>query len=185
MMNSMVYPLSRLLQPIWDYCASYVADITCLTANDIYVLHGRTPHEMVTGNTPDISEDIEFSWYQPIFYYDDLRFPDSKRNIARWLGVAHCVGQALCYWLLTSAGQVIARTSAQQLTNDDLLSEVVQQEILEFDQCIEQLLPSGALENTRAITDNLLSNDIYGQDCDEPYDPMASMPEQDELLDRT
>jgi transposase len=73
---------------LWDYCAAHIADITCYTANDIYVLHGRTPYEMATGNTPDITEYTEFSWYEAIYYYDDLPFPEAKRNIVRWLGVA-------------------------------------------------------------------------------------------------
>jgi len=49
----------------------------------------------VAGKTPDITEYMEFVWYEPIFYYEDLPFPDSRRVIARWLGVAHRVGLAL------------------------------------------------------------------------------------------
>jgi hypothetical protein len=42
--------------PLWDLCASYVAEIRSLTAQPLYSLHGRTPFELVTGNTPDTSE---------------------------------------------------------------------------------------------------------------------------------
>jgi hypothetical protein len=98
---------------------------------------------MVTGNTPDITEYTEFSWYEPIYYYDDLPFPEAKRNIARWLGVAHRVGQALCYWVLTSNGQVIARTTIQKLSNEEQMSPVTQEEIRSFDlQIANHLLPS-------------------------------------------
>ncbi len=42
---------------LWGYCLVYAAaEIRSLTANDSYILHGRTPYEMVTGCTPDISE---------------------------------------------------------------------------------------------------------------------------------
>jgi hypothetical protein len=91
---------------------------------------------MVTGNTPDITEYMEFSWYKPIYCYDDLPFPNAKRNIARWLGVAHRVGQALCFWVLTNTGQVVARTTIQKLSNEELLSPVVQEEIKAFDKDI-------------------------------------------------
>jgi hypothetical protein len=177
--------MSRTNTPkcLWDYCASYVADITCLTANDIYVLHGRTPHEMVTGNTPDITEYVEFSWYQPIIYYEDLLFPDTKRKIARWLGVAHRVGQALCYWLLANSGQVIARTTVQQLTDDELLSPVIQQEIRDFDLQVSQVLASDTFWNSDSSFDDIFSNDVYGQECVEPYDPSAEMPNQNEFPD--
>jgi hypothetical protein len=106
----------------------------CLTANDLYALHGRTPHEMVTGNTPDISEYTEFKWYEPIFYYDDTPFPEPKCILARWLGVAHRVGQAPCYWILTKTGKVIARTTIQKMNSDD--SMIMLAEIKEFDAAI-------------------------------------------------
>jgi transposase len=161
---------------LWDYCATYVADITCYTANDIYVLHGRTPHEMVTGNTPDITEYTEFSWYEPIYYYDDLPFPEAKRNIARWLGVAHRVGQALCYWILTNNGQVIARTTIQKLSNEEQMSPVTQDEIRSFDlQIANHLSP-----NSQGDDELFNLQDIA---CDEPLEPDSSMPEQDDFPD--
>jgi hypothetical protein len=78
---------------LWDFCASYVAELRCLTAQPLYSLHGRTPYEIVTGNTPDISEYIAFSWYQPVWYYDRTNFPEETNHIGRWIGLAHNVGQ--------------------------------------------------------------------------------------------
>ena len=66
---------------LWDFCASYVAELHRLTAQPLYSLHGRTPYEMVTGNTPDISEYITFSWFQPIWYYDKTIFPEETNHI--------------------------------------------------------------------------------------------------------
>jgi hypothetical protein len=63
---------------------------------------------LVAGNTPDITEYVRFKWYEPVYYYEDLPFPQSKRILAKWLGVAHCVGQALCYWVMTENAQVLA-----------------------------------------------------------------------------
>jgi hypothetical protein len=129
--------ISRLMQrthtpkTLWDYCANYIAEITCLIPNDLYGAHGRTPHEIVTGNTPDITEYVEFGWFDPIYYYDDTPFPDPKCAIGRWLGVAHRVGQALCYWVLTITGSVIARTTIQKMSNDELISQ--SKELLTFD----------------------------------------------------
>jgi hypothetical protein len=165
---------------LWDYCASYVVDITCFTANTIYVLHGRTPHEMVTGNTPDISEYTEFSWYEPIYYYDDVTFPEAKRNIARWLGIAHRVGQALCYWVLTNTGQVIARTTVQKLSNEEKLSSVIQDELRTFDKHVTDRLPEYTPD-----ADDLFMNpkDIYDVACDEPFEQESAMPEQDDYPD--
>ncbi len=73
---------TRTPKPLWDYCANYVSEIMCFTANDLTILHGRTPYELVTGNTPDISEYAEFGWYKPIYYFEDLPFPNPKLHLA-------------------------------------------------------------------------------------------------------
>jgi hypothetical protein len=66
---------------LWDFCAQYTAELRCLTAQPLYSLHSRTPYELVTGNTPDISEYIAFSWYQPAYYYDKTHFPEERELI--------------------------------------------------------------------------------------------------------
>ena len=101
---------------LWDFCAVYVLEIRSLTANSLYSLHSRTPYELVTGNTPNISEYTEFDWYQPVWYMDTGSFPEEKLLMGRWLGVAHRIGQAMCYWILPQSGVPIARTTVQQVT---------------------------------------------------------------------
>jgi hypothetical protein len=118
---------------------------------------------MVTGNTPDITEYTEFSWYDPIFCYDDLPFPDAKRNIARWLGVAHRIGQALCFWILTNTGQVVARTTVQKLSNEELL--LPKEEIKAFDKVISEHLPVYGADIGDLF---LIPKDTYDLECDEP-----------------
>ena len=45
---------------LWDYCAEHQAKIQSLTASDLYQLKSQTPYEIVTGNTPDISEYLQY-----------------------------------------------------------------------------------------------------------------------------
>jgi hypothetical protein len=49
-----------------------------LTTSDLFSLHGRTPHELITGFTPDISEFIDYMWYEPLWIYTDVNFPQDK-----------------------------------------------------------------------------------------------------------
>jgi hypothetical protein len=63
---------------LWDCCTSYIAEITCLIPNDLYGAHGCTPHEIVTENTSDKAEYVEFGWFEPICYYDETPFPNPK-----------------------------------------------------------------------------------------------------------
>jgi hypothetical protein len=93
---------------LWDLCAKHVAELCCLTAQPLYSLHGRMPFEMITGNTPDITEYISHKWYEPVWYYDNSSFPDPTKHIARFIGVAHNSGQAMCFWLLPQSGIPIA-----------------------------------------------------------------------------
>ena len=54
---------------------------------------------MVTGQTPDISEWIDFEFYDRVWFYDQkkMEMDDTGRKLARWLGVAHRVGSDLRY----------------------------------------------------------------------------------------
>ena len=55
--------------------------------------------------TPDISEYVNFHVYQWCYYWDDL---EKEKKLAHWLGVAHLVGQSMCYWILVQSGNYIA-----------------------------------------------------------------------------
>jgi hypothetical protein len=123
---------------LWDFCATYHSEIRNFTAHPLFNLHGRTPYEVVTGQTPDISEYTEYAWYDTIWYYDqEVAFPDDKRKLAKWLGVAHRVGQALCYYMLPERGCVIVRSTVQSLSQDDKQSEIVQRTIQQLNDQIE------------------------------------------------
>jgi len=92
---------------LWYYCCQYAVDLQNRLARPLPRLNGRTPQEVITGNTPDtsIAEYLEFMWYEPVWYYEPGSFPEEKRHVAYWLGVAHRVGQAMCYWALPSTGK--------------------------------------------------------------------------------
>lgn len=57
--------MSRTRSPkrLWDFRAIYTVELRNRLALPLYGLHGRTPYEILTGNTPDISEYIEYEWY--------------------------------------------------------------------------------------------------------------------------
>ena len=73
---------------------------------------GRTGIEVATGATPYISEWLDFEFYDLCWYWDSI---ESKRKIGCWLGVSHRVGSAMCYWILSDTGNVLARTTVQHV----------------------------------------------------------------------
>jgi hypothetical protein len=133
---------------LWDFCLEYVSELRSRTALGLPVLNGRTPHELVTGDTPDISEWTEFSFYQPVYYYQSSDFPEPRGVLGRWLGVSHRVGQALCYWILTESAEPISRTTVQTIPGDELSSQRVQDLLTKFDKSVSERLDRGANQAT-------------------------------------
>ena len=160
---------------LWDYCAVYVCEIRCLTAHSHFALQGRTPYEMVTGRTPDISEYVEFQWYDMLWYYDQEDFPEDRRRLGRWLGVAHRVGQACCYYILPESGEPSVGSTVQPVTDDERKSIDFQEKQRAFDLAIEARLGQADIP----VMPNEFLIDEDEPDMYEPVDPKGDMPEAD------
>ena len=89
-----------------------------MTATDIFDLNGRTPFENVLGFTPDISELVEFSWFQWVWYHNPV--DPTKDQIGRWMGPAHNVGQGLAYYILNTNAEVVVRSTVSKVSDDDI-----------------------------------------------------------------
>jgi hypothetical protein len=105
---------------LWCFAIKWVARIRSLTAHDTMLLNTRISEERITGRTPDISEYAHHSWFDWVWYHDESTFPEPNLLVGKWLGVASKVGQAMTYWLLTSKGTVIARSSVTHFTEDNM-----------------------------------------------------------------
>ena len=51
----------------------------------------RTGYERLNGKTPDISEWLDFTFYDLVWYYnlDNPDITDNARQLGRWLGISH------------------------------------------------------------------------------------------------
>ena len=95
--------------------------------------------ERVTGDSIDISEWLEFEFYDLCWYWDNQQ--DTKEaKIGRWLGVSHRVGSALCYWILTEKGQILSRTTVQHVTREEVQNPGIQQAIREYHTTLYQII---------------------------------------------
>ena len=89
--------------------------------------------KLLLGTPPvDITEWLEYDFYQPVWFYSPAAFPAEKQLLSRWLGVAHRVGQALCYWMLSVSGVPITRSTVQPISKDDLVSKVEIDELVSY-----------------------------------------------------
>ena len=81
----------RVPKHIWYFGLVWEAEIDSRTA----VKYGRTPMEILAGDTIDISEWTEFYFYN-LFWYWGNHTDKTEGNIGRWIGVSRRVGISLC-----------------------------------------------------------------------------------------
>ena len=119
---------------LWCFCYEFSADLLSLCATNRYDLQGRSAYEHVVGYTPDITEYVSFSWYQWVYYWDQ----DAKeKKLGRWLGPAHQIGQALCYYILVDNAEFIARSTVIPVPDADLLSDSMKALMASYTSSVE------------------------------------------------
>lgn len=91
---------------LWDYGIKWVCEIMQRTSSDAGNLKGRTSLEQITGDTPDISEYLDFRFYDRVWYNNNAGLGETK--LGRWLGVAHRYGSLMNYWILQQNGTIIS-----------------------------------------------------------------------------
>jgi hypothetical protein len=162
--TSRIMHSEKVPKRLWDLCLQYVVELRCRTAQGLYTLKGRTPYEVVTGETPDISEWLEFTFYQPCWHLDTNAFPESKRVLSRWLGVSHRVGHPMCFWVLPISGVPISRSTVQAATKDELDSPDTKAKLAEFDQRVAERLARGDNELVVPLNTRVMDVDIFEDD---------------------
>jgi len=164
---------------LWDYGLVWVSEITNRTARGP---EARTPYEVITGNTPDISEWLDFDFYDWCWFWNvpTHELTEEKAELGRILGVAHRVGSDMCYWVLTDNGKVIARTTVQRVTKDDLQISTVTERMTHFNKKIkEKMNERGHI--IQAPAEGLILDD---KECDMNDEPeQTTIPERDDFTD--
>mmetsp|Transcript_38822 Transcript_38822/g.82849 ORF Transcript_38822/g.82849 Transcript_38822/m.82849 type:complete len:728 (-) Transcript_38822:475-2658(-) len=118
---------------LWDFLAVHQSKMMTFIPRGS---SGRTGHEIVTGQTPDISEYLDFDFYDLVWYLVDKHPSTGQQNrqLARWAGVSHRIGTAMCYWLIPVSGRPIAETTVQHVTADDMRDVNIKAQIDEFNK---------------------------------------------------
>jgi hypothetical protein len=121
---------------IWNYGIPYVCAIMRMTASYAGRLQGRTPLESLTGETPDISEYLDFGFYDLVWFKEDAGIGEIK--IGRFLDVSHSVGTLMSYHILPCSGIPISRTTVQRMTELEKTTDVNKARIAKFDQDVAE-----------------------------------------------
>ena len=108
---------------LWDYCWEYVTALKVLTATRHFMLDERTPFEKVYGHTPNITEYIQYRWYEWIWFYDIIEL--NKKSLGRWLGPSLHVGELHTSYILAESVKVITRSTTRPITTEEYESQEV------------------------------------------------------------
>ena len=123
---------------LWDYVMSWVTDIMYLTYTSAGDINVCVPLRRVTGETPNISEYLDFGFYDRLWYNDNAVL--SPQHPGRWLVVADYQGNLMCYNILNQNGRVVSRSSVQRETKIELQNDEYKTLFQDFDQSIKARL---------------------------------------------
>ena len=145
-------------KPFWADAIEWEAYLQSNTAWDIYKLQGETPETVLSGETSDISQFCELSFYEWVMFRDEpVRYPDDNPVLGRFLGIAIDVGPAMTAKILKSNGEVLHRSTYRGLTDAEVINQAHIKSREEFDEsigtkfgadCSPEDFPDIALEDT-------------------------------------
>ena len=97
-------------------------------------LRETCPLQDVIGETPNISEYLEFGFYDHLSYKENYGL--EMTDIVRWLRVSQKVGKLMSYWILNQKGMVISRMTVQRITIPENDTEKIKESVNQFETFI-------------------------------------------------
>ena len=122
----------KVPKKLWDYLIVWTCETGNIPVSSSKYANGRTALEIITGETPDISEYLDFGFYDWVVYRSNAGM--GEPSLGRWLGVSHKVGQAMSYWIITVSGSIISCVTVQRLTNAEKGTDEYKTKMREFDE---------------------------------------------------
>ena len=132
--------MKNMPKHLWGFGLVYKAKIMSRMACGS---DNHTGYEEVKGQMPNISEWLDFEFYDLVWWLDHPMkhdVTDYVHRLAWWLGISHCIGSDLCYWLITDTGKIISKSSVEHVMCNNYLNEDKKQQINNFKQKLSDLL---------------------------------------------
>lgn len=140
-----------------DFGIKYALEIENVTHNTSRYAYGRTPLEVITGLTPDITEHLDFGFYDWVLFKPNGG--TAPAELGCWLGVLHKVGQLMTYWILPRSGRPISEGTVQRLRLLEKQTDEWKMKMKKFMAKVDEKLKAGSLDipATRYDENKLLS----------------------------
>ena len=100
---------------MWDYEIYYFCETVNLTVNICRYSNRITPLEIIIYETPDVSEYLDFGFYDWVTYQNNAGLGLPK--VVIWLGVYHLFGKLMSYCILDESGIPLSCNTLQRITN--------------------------------------------------------------------
>ena len=155
---------SNCPRSLWCYGIPHCAEIMSRTASYAGNLDGRTPLECLTGETVDISEYLDFGFWDRVWYKSDAGIGETK--LARFLGISHRVGSLMSYWVLPDSGIPESRTTVQRVTVPESFTEANITRFKQYDEKIAARFKEGRLSKVGDKPDPNDYEDLLADDED-------------------
>ena len=123
---------------LWDYAIVWICEILRQTVSFSRYADKRTPIEILTGETPDISEYLDFGFYDWVVFKENAGMGETL--LGRFIGVSHSFGNLLTYFVLSKTGKVMSRSTVQRVTNLELQQEDMRKQCDEYTDSINSYL---------------------------------------------
>ena len=74
-------------------------------------LNGKTPTEAALGETPDISDLLQFTFNEKVYYHTPgASYPASGEELGNFVGIADSAGDELTILVLSKDNQILTRS---------------------------------------------------------------------------
>jgi hypothetical protein len=126
----------RVPRIFWDYGMKWVCETMQRTHLRAKRVDGGVPLQKIVGDTVDISNYLEFGFYDRVWYRDNAGLGVQK--LGRWLGVAENIGSIMTYYILQSNGEIVARSTVSNITNLEAQTDAHMAIMKEYDDEISR-----------------------------------------------
>ena len=173
-------------QALWNYGLPHIAKLIQLTASNAANLKGRTPLEVVTGETPDISQYLDFSWYSWVWFKENAGL--SVPKIGRFLGVAESASNIMSFYILPESGVPVVAGTVQRITYLEQQTDAVKERMKAYSNCISLKFKEGRLSrdgerpNLAEWQDLLEKDPDFAEEFNRLFDN-PDVPEADDTFD--
>ena len=134
----------RVPRRLWNFGLLWICKTGNVTVTCSHYAQGRTPFEIIIGETPDISEFFDFGFYDWVTFKSNGGV--SGAEIGRWLGVSHLVGPLMSYWILPKSGIPISCTTVQRMPLNEFSQDEIQRQIAEYESGLEKRLEAASAQ---------------------------------------